>query len=64
MKGHRNIQPWIDTSLAALQTPSAKRLAQEALNQNSVDWVERAKQDRQGPAGRGAAPSYIDQGDR
>ncbi|MGC5009362.1 HD domain-containing protein [Streptosporangium sp. DT93] len=40
-QGHQNIQPWIDSSLAALRTGTAKRLADEALATNSVDWVKR-----------------------
>jgi putative hydrolase of HD superfamily len=43
-QGHANVQPWIDSSLAALTTASAKRLAHEAMAQNSLDWLERAKQ--------------------
>jgi putative hydrolase of HD superfamily len=43
-QGHANAQPWIDSSLAALTTASAKRLAHEAMAQNSLDWLERAKQ--------------------
>ncbi|GAA5057857.1 HD domain-containing protein [Thermocatellispora tengchongensis] len=41
-QGHQNVQPWIDTSLAALQTPSAKRLADEALRTGSLTWLPRA----------------------
>jgi 5'-deoxynucleotidase YfbR-like HD superfamily hydrolase len=44
-QGHANVQPWIDSSLAALATASAKQLAHEAMAQNSLDWLERAKQD-------------------
>ncbi len=40
-QGHRNVQPWIDSSLAALRTPSAKRLADEALGTGSLEWVKR-----------------------
>ncbi len=40
-QGHQNIQPWIDSSLAALRTPSAKRLAEEALGTGSLEWVAR-----------------------
>ncbi|MBB2913196.1 putative hydrolase of HD superfamily [Streptosporangium becharense] len=40
-QGHQNVQPWIDSSLAALRTPSAKRLADEALNTGSLEWVTR-----------------------
>jgi putative hydrolase of HD superfamily len=43
-QGHAGVQPWIDSSLAALATASAKRLAHEAMAQNSLDWLERAKQ--------------------
>jgi 5'-deoxynucleotidase YfbR-like HD superfamily hydrolase len=45
-QGHVNAQPWIDSSLAALTTASAKQLAHEAMAQNSLDWLERAKQPR------------------
>ncbi|MFI6454164.1 HD family hydrolase [Streptosporangium amethystogenes] len=40
-QGHQNMQPWIDSSLAALKTPSAKRLADEALGTGSLEWVTR-----------------------
>jgi len=43
-QGHRNVQPWIDSSLAALTTESAKQLAHEAIAQNSLDWLARARQ--------------------
>ena len=43
-QGHRNVQPWIDSSLAALTTESAKKLAHEAIAQNSLDWLARARQ--------------------
>ena len=42
-QGHANVQPWIDTSLAALVTPSAKQIAHEAMTQNTLSWLERAK---------------------
>jgi len=45
-QGHANVQPWIDSSLAALTTASAKQLAHEAMAQNSLDWLERAKRRR------------------
>jgi putative hydrolases of HD superfamily len=45
-QGHANAQPWIDSSLAALATASAKQLAHEAMAQNSLDWLERAKRPR------------------
>jgi putative hydrolase of HD superfamily len=38
-QGHHTIQPWIDSSLAALQTPSGKKLADEALATGSLDWL-------------------------
>ncbi|MER7986741.1 hypothetical protein ABTY53_14225 [Streptomyces noursei] len=31
-------QNWIDTSLAALKTPSAKALADAALSMPSLEW--------------------------
>ncbi|MEV0592548.1 HD domain-containing protein [Nonomuraea cavernae] len=40
-QGHQNVQPWIDSSLAALKTPSAKRLAHEALGTGSLEWMSR-----------------------
>lgn len=45
-QGHSNVQSWIDSSLAALTTASAKQLAHEAIAQNSLDWLERAKRQR------------------
>jgi putative hydrolase of HD superfamily len=45
-QGHANVQPWIDSSLAALTTASAKQLAHEAMAQNSLDWLKRAKRPR------------------
>ncbi|WP_440100416.1 HD domain-containing protein [Streptosporangium sp. H16] len=38
-QGHQNVQPWIDSSLAALKTASAKRLADEALGTGSLEWM-------------------------
>jgi putative hydrolase of HD superfamily len=49
-QGHANVQPWIDSSLAALTTASAKQLAHEAMAQNSLDWLERAKRTSSGGA--------------
>lgn len=40
-QGHQNVQPWIDSSLAALQTASAKRLADEVLSTGSLEWMMR-----------------------
>ena len=47
-QGYSNVQPWIDSSLAALTTASAKQLAHEAMAQNSLDWLERAKRTASG----------------
>jgi putative hydrolases of HD superfamily len=47
-QGHSNVQPWIDSSIAALATASARQLAREAIACSSLDWLERA---RQAPAG-------------
>jgi putative hydrolase of HD superfamily len=44
-QGYRNVQPWIDSSVASLHTPSAKQLAHEALAQNSLDWLQQARQE-------------------
>ncbi|MEV4094691.1 HD domain-containing protein [Streptosporangium saharense] len=38
-QGYQNVQPWIDSSLAALRTPTAKRLADEVLDTGSLEWV-------------------------
>jgi putative hydrolase of HD superfamily len=40
-QGNQNIQPWIDSSLAAIQTPSGKKLADELLRTRSLDWLNR-----------------------
>jgi Predicted hydrolases of HD superfamily len=40
-QGHQNMQPWIDSSLAALTTATAKRLADELLGTGSLEWVTR-----------------------
>ncbi|WP_347813261.1 HD domain-containing protein [Actinomadura sp. KC345] len=40
--GNQNTQPWIDNSLAQLQTASAKLLAEEAQRTGSLDWFMRA----------------------
>jgi putative hydrolase of HD superfamily len=45
-QGHANVQPWIDSSINSLSTSSAKALAEEALSQNTLAWLERAKQTR------------------
>lgn len=43
--GNRNTRPWVDSSLAQLQTASARRLAEEAQKAGSLDWVMRALND-------------------
>jgi putative hydrolases of HD superfamily len=40
-QGNQNIQPWIDSSVAALRTASAKRLAEDLLRARSLDWLDR-----------------------
>jgi putative hydrolase of HD superfamily len=42
-QGNTHMQPWIDTSLAALKTASAKRLAEEALTRGSLEWMHEAR---------------------
>jgi putative hydrolase of HD superfamily len=42
-QGHQNLQPWIDSSIASLHTTTAKQLADEALTQNSLDWLRQAR---------------------
>ncbi|MES9537336.1 HD domain-containing protein [Actinomadura sp. NPDC000600] len=41
-QGNRNTQPWIDSSLAQLQTPSAKRLAEQTQKTGSLAWLTQA----------------------
>ena len=50
-QGHRSVQPWIDSSIASLHTPAAKQLAHEALAQNSLDWLQRARETPQQASG-------------
>jgi putative hydrolase of HD superfamily len=40
-QGNQNVQPWIDSSLAALQTPTGKKLAAEAIQARSLEWLDR-----------------------
>ncbi|WP_084960009.1 HD domain-containing protein [Thermoactinospora rubra] len=40
-QGHQNVQPWIDSSLAALRTTSAKRLAEAAQSRGTLEWMDR-----------------------
>jgi putative hydrolase of HD superfamily len=42
-QGNTHMQPWIDSSLAALKTASAKRLAEEALTRGSLEWMHEAR---------------------
>jgi putative hydrolase of HD superfamily len=42
-QGHQNLQPWIDSSLASLHTATAKQLADEALTQDSLEWLQHAQ---------------------
>jgi putative hydrolases of HD superfamily len=46
-QGHQNLQPWIDTSIASLHTASAKQIAEEALRQGSLDWLQRTRRSGQ-----------------
>lgn len=39
--GNQNTQPWIDSSLAQLQTTSAKRIGEEAQRTRSLEWFVR-----------------------
>ncbi|MEV3925855.1 HD domain-containing protein [Actinomadura coerulea] len=43
-QGHGNVQEWIDSSIVSLFTTTAKQIAHEAVAQNTLDWVARAKQ--------------------
>ncbi|MGD0068434.1 MAG: HD domain-containing protein [Streptosporangiaceae bacterium] len=56
-QGHRNLQPWIDSSIASPHTVAARQLADEALTQNSLDWLQRARhaQSRESDHPSGAA---------
>ena len=47
-QGHENVQPWVDSSAAALVTRSARQIADEAIAQNSLSWLDRAKQTASG----------------
>ena len=49
-QGHPGLRPFLDSALAALQTPAARALAAEAIEQGSLDWVTRAMKD-DGPEG-------------
>ena len=40
-RGHAGMQGWVDSSLAALETATAKRLADTALRMSSLDWLYR-----------------------
>ncbi|GAB3652384.1 HD domain-containing protein [Actinocorallia lasiicapitis] len=45
-QGHANVQPWIDSSLNSLNTGTAKAIATEALTQNTLAWLEEARNTR------------------
>ncbi|GAB2905438.1 hypothetical protein [Streptomyces mayteni] len=45
-QGNRQTQPWIDTSLAALTTVSAKQLAHDALGRGPLEWMHRARTEK------------------
>lgn len=47
-QGHQNAQRWIDNSRARLVTDTAKRLADELLEQDSLDWLRTALDERRG----------------
>ena len=36
--GNTNLQPFFDSMLAAVRTPSAQRIAKHAVNTNSQRW--------------------------
>jgi putative hydrolases of HD superfamily len=42
-QGHRNVQPWIESALSRLRTATARQLAEEALTQPPLDWLDRAR---------------------
>ncbi|WP_240197243.1 HD domain-containing protein [Nonomuraea lactucae] len=52
-QGHQNVQPWIDSSLAALRTTSAKRVAEEVLRTGSLEWVSHVLNGSGGDPGAG-----------
>ena len=45
-QGYPDLQPWIDSSVADLRTASAKRIAEEAVSQRSLDWLGHARRQR------------------
>lgn len=47
-QGIDNVQRWIDSSLAALRTPSANRLADAALSGQPLAWLEPPRPSGQG----------------
>ena len=40
-RGHHATREWIDNALAALETESAKKIAEECSSANPVDWHNR-----------------------
>ncbi|MBV2365984.1 HD family hydrolase [Streptomonospora nanhaiensis] len=45
-QGSSHTQAWIDTSLAALKTASAKRLAEEALRRGPLEWMHETRDEK------------------
>lgn len=41
-QGHPGLRPFLDSARSAISTGSARELAEEALRQGSLDWVEAA----------------------
>jgi 5'-deoxynucleotidase YfbR-like HD superfamily hydrolase len=42
-QGHRDVQPWIESALSRLRTAAARQLAEEALRQPPLDWLDQAR---------------------
>ena len=45
-QGHRDVQPWIDSALSRLRTAAARQLADEALGQDPLDWLDQGRPPR------------------
>ncbi|MDA0564867.1 HD domain-containing protein [Streptomonospora sp. S1-112] len=45
-QGSSHTQAWIDTSLAALKTAAAKRLAEEALRRGPLEWMHETRDEK------------------
>jgi putative hydrolase of HD superfamily len=39
-QGHRNVQPWIESALSRLRTAAARQLADEALAEPPLGWLD------------------------